>query len=411
MKGQPFLFFSLLTISLYSFGEEQSFYGNESAQLYSSGNMEVYLVTCGAGAETYSMYGHSALRIRNIDSGSDMVYNWGVFDFSTPDFTYKFARGRLDYLLAVYPFSAFLQEYQMEKRSVITQRINLNDKEKMELQMLLNENMKPENRSYRYDFFMDNCATRIRDILEKALGDNLVYPVGEFHNEAVGSNSMVAADKNNPSFRERIDDYQQGRLIWLDVGIDLLLGSPADKECGFRESMFLPDFLMSNLSKATVVSGNESGPFLEEPVIVFKFDPPSMKNRVYTMPWFLLSLVAIVLIILTFRVRNRSLQNGFDLLFFIIMAFLAFLMIFTNYLTDHVAMGNNYNIVWLNPLLLAAPVIIFLRPPNKWYWKSQIALTLTFMVVIVIVKQTINPAFIPVIVLLIARSYYRLTTF
>lgn len=458
MKRQLFLYISLLSIALYCTGAEQSSHGNESGwppsgnepvqplnenetvqlqsgseppsqiqsenesaqlqsgsallQLQSAINMEVYLVTCGAGGETYSMYGHSALRITNIESGSDIVYNWGVFDFSTPNFAYKFARGRLDYLLAAYPFSSFLQEYLREERSVVTQKINLTGRDKIELHLLLVDNLKPENRSYRYDFFMDNCATRIRDILETALGGNLIYPEGEVLPVTMGSGRMMPAENSIPSFRDRINEYQQGSLVWMDMGIDLLLGSPADRACGYRESMFLPDYLMSNLSAAKVVSGRDGAvPLLEEPVVMLAFDPPSMKNKFFTMPWFLISLAAVVLIILTYRVRNRWLQNGFDTLFFTVLVILSFLMIFTNYLTDHEAMGNNYNIIWLNPLLLAAPVMIFLRPPNRWYWMSQIALTLTFMVVIVIVKQAINPAFIPLMILLIARSHYRLTTF
>ena len=449
MKRQLFLYISLLSIALYCTGAEQLSHGNESGwppsgnepvqplnenetvqlqsgsdpalqlqsenvplQLQSAANMEVYLVTCGAGGETYSMYGHSALRITNIENGSDIVYNWGVFDFSTPNFAYKFARGRLDYLLAAYPFSSFLQEYLREERSVVTQKINLTDRDKMELHLLLIENLKPENWSYRYDFFMDNCATRIRDILEAALGDNLIYPDGEAYPGTMVSESAIPAENSIPSFRDRINEYQQGSLVWMDMGIDLLLGSPADRACGYRESMFLPDYLMSNLSAAKVISGGVGAvPLLEEPVVMLAFDPPSMKNKFFTMPWFLISLAAVVLIILTYRVRNRWLQNGFDTLFFTVLVILSFLMIFTNYLTDHEAMGNNYNIIWLNPLLLAAPVMIFLRPPNRWYWMSQIALTLTFMVVIVIVKQTINPAFIPLMVLLIARSHYRLTSF
>lgn len=374
---------------------------------------EVYLVTCGAGEETYSMYGHSALRIVNRSEGSDIVYNWGVFDFSTPNFAVKFARGRLDYLLASYSYQSFLQEYFREERSVVTQRINLSAGQIEMLNMLLAENMRPENRSYRYDFFMDNCATRIRDILEQTLGENLVYP-----NDVVyGTESTTSVDyeavkqDDTPSFRDRINEYQQGSLVWLDAGIDLLLGSPADRNCGFRESMFLPDYLMANMSQANVESGQGSIPLLGEAVPAFEFESPSMENRFYLMPWFLLGVAAVLLIVITYRIKEGAFQKIFDLLFFIFMAALSFLMIFTNYLTDHAAMGSNYNIIWLNPLLLAAPVMIFLRPPNRWFWKSQIALTVTFMAVIVIVNQSVNPAWIPVMLLLIARSHYRLTTF
>jgi hypothetical protein len=409
--------FSISLILIFSlskgFGNGPSVTDPGSSELQYPALTEVYLVTCGTGEETYSMYGHSALRIVNRSEGSDIVYNWGVFDFSTPNFTVKFARGRLDYLLAAYSYQSFLQEYFREERSVVTQRINLNTEQIETLKLLLAENLRPENRSYRYDFFMDNCATRIRDILEMTLGEKLVYPAQGVSGQGLTKEKggKVANKDGIPSFRDRINEYQQGKLVWLDAGIDLLLGSPADENCGFRESMFLPDYLMINLSQASVVSGDVSVPLLEEAVPAFEFDPPSMENRFYGMPWFLLGVASVILIFLTYRINKGAFQKIFDLLFFIFMAALSFLMIFTNYLTDHAAMGSNYNIIWLNPLLLAAPVMIFLRPPNRWFWKSQIALTLTFMIVIVIVNQSINPAWIPVMLLLIARSHYRLNTF
>ena len=130
----------------------------------------VYLLTCASGNETYSLWGHSALRVVIQATQSDKVYNWGVFDFGTPNFAWKFAKGRLDYMLGVYNYNVFIRDYFLEKRSVISQKVNLNQVEKLRLMLLLQENMKPENRNYRYDFLYDNCSTRIRDIIEKLIG-------------------------------------------------------------------------------------------------------------------------------------------------------------------------------------------------------------------------------------------------
>jgi hypothetical protein len=220
-------------------------------------NTEAYLITCSPGTESYSMYGHSAIRLHDTVSGLDAVYNWGVFDFSTPNFTYKFARGRLDYMLGVYSYKSFLQEYLYENRSVISQKINLSPDQLIKLLSLLDDNMKKENRFYRYDFFMDNCATRIRDILENVVGTDLVYPQEEL-------------DKT-VTYRMRLDEYQKGKFSWLDVGIDFLLGSPADKPCGFRESMFLPDYLQSNLSEAKVRTENGSISLLGRREVILDF--------------------------------------------------------------------------------------------------------------------------------------------
>ena len=136
---------------------------------------EVYLLTCAPGTETYSHWGHSALRIVDSEKNTDLVYNWGVFDFSTPNFVWKFAKGRLDYMLGVYSYKRFIQEYFLEERWVNQQKINLEPEETSSCLCLLAENLKPENIKYRYDFFYDDCSTRIRDLLEKSLGNRLLY--------------------------------------------------------------------------------------------------------------------------------------------------------------------------------------------------------------------------------------------
>jgi len=123
----------------------------------------IYLITCSPGTETYSIYGHSAIRIVISHIKSDTVYNWGVFDFTTPNFVWKFAKGRLDYVLDTSEFNRFMLDYIYEKRSVFSQKINLESSEKRVLLSLIQMNLQPKNRSYRYDFFYDDCSTRIRD--------------------------------------------------------------------------------------------------------------------------------------------------------------------------------------------------------------------------------------------------------
>jgi hypothetical protein len=382
----------LVTIIILLLAAEFAYSQNEVRD-YSS--TELFLLTCSSGSKTYSMYGHSAIRLRDTLAGIDEVYNWGVFDFSTPNFTYKFARGRLDYLLGVYSYNTFLRDYFNEERSVISQRINLTDKQIGILKELLIENQLEENRYYRYDFFMDNCATRIRDILEQTLGDELIYPEYD--------------EKDIPSYRERIDEYQGIYFPWLDMGIDLLLGSPADSECGFRESMFLPDYLAKNLSAARVSANSTAYPLLDSPVTILDFDKTIPANLLLLRPWFILSLLSLVLIFATFRIKNTLVQNLFDIVFFTVFMGLSFVMIFTNYLTDHLAMGNNFNMIWLNPLLLFAPVIMFFKK-NRLFWQILVASILVFMVVIVFASQSINPAFIPIMVLLLSRCWYRLNS-
>ena len=136
-----------------------------------SNDTTAYLLTCGPGTDTYSVYGHSALRIVMPEKHIDTVYNWGVFDFNAPNFVWNFAKGRLDYWVIAESSKGFLQSYFLEQRYVISQKINIDGTETRKLLELVNENMKPENIKYRYDFFYDDCTTRIRDLLEKSIGE------------------------------------------------------------------------------------------------------------------------------------------------------------------------------------------------------------------------------------------------
>ena len=231
------------------------------------------MLTILPGKEIYTMYGHSALRVVIPERNFDNVFNWGVFDFSTPNFGLKFAKGRLDYMLAVYPYDRFMQEYFREQRTVYSQRVNLLPAEKEKLLALALENMKPENVAYRYDFFYDNCATRVRDILENSVEGSLTLSENK--------------RRENPSFRELIDNYQKP-YRWLDLGIDLLLGMPADKRAGASEQMFLPDFLMSNLSDAVIVRADGEHDLLDDPVVVFDFDTTPITSNRFTSPFFIL---------------------------------------------------------------------------------------------------------------------------
>ena len=241
----------------------------------------VYLLTCGPGTETYSIYGHSALRIKYKQQKRDLVYNWGVFDFDTPNFLWKFAKGRLDYMLAVESLKSFLQEYFYEKRYVLCQQLNLTSGETADLVAMINENLKPQNIRYRYDFFYDNCSTRIRDLIEKTIGKDLLY----------------TAEKENkpPTFRQLIGKYQRG-VPWLRFGIDLLLGSPVDKITTYRERMFLPMYLQSELSESVVNRDSKMVPLLQNPETMLDFEPPAVKQRYLTLPSFVFTLVLIIIL-------------------------------------------------------------------------------------------------------------------
>ena len=141
--------------------------GSLQASTQSEDSTQIFLLTCLPGRDAVTIYGHSAIRILKTSDGLDSVYSWGVYDFSAPNFVWKFAKGRLKYRIDSDSYRTFLQGYFFEQRSVISQKINLTNKEKELLIFLINNNMKPENKFYLYNFFYDNCSSRVRDIIEK----------------------------------------------------------------------------------------------------------------------------------------------------------------------------------------------------------------------------------------------------
>lgn len=354
---------------------------------------EVYLLTCGPGTETYSVYGHSALRIVIPAKGSDLVYNWGVFDFNTKYFAWKFAKGRLEYMLGTEPYESFIKTYAFESRYVVSQKVNLSDDEIQKLFLLIAENLKPENIKYKYDFFYDDCSTRIRDLFEKAIGEDLLYPSEE-----------PKAEKR--TFRELTGEFQKG-YPWRNFGIDLLMGSPGDKKASFRDKMFLPLYLKSGLSELVVRRDGKMIPLLQNPEVVVDIDPPPVKEKLLTSPLLILSLLLVILVALTGLLRGKRANTLIDIIVFLIFSLLAVMMIFFNFFTDHDQMRWNLNIIWLSPFIIICLAGLILKKNWKTWFKITFFLAAGYLALSIILPQDLNNAFVPLAGILILRSSIR----
>jgi hypothetical protein len=352
----------------------------------------VYLITCGPGAETYSHYGHSALRVIIPERKSDLVYNWGVFDFSTPHFAYRFARGRLEYMLDKDTFKRFLQSYFYEKRWVEVQKINLEPGEIKILLDLISENLKPENRKYRYDFFYDDCSTRIRDLLEKAIGRNLIY--------------APSGPDEKLTFRFLTGKYQRP-YPWLNFGIDLLMGTPSDKKASYRDMMFLPIEMQTELSEALISRNGKMIPLLSNPETILDFNTPVIKPNFFTTPVFIFTLLCVVLIIFYSMVKNRRTIKTADIIIFAVYSSLVILMLFTNFITDHQQMKKNLSLLWLSPFVPVCLAAVVLN--KKWFvwFRIVFILCLISFVIQIAFPGMVNNAFIPLILILFLRSSAR----
>jgi len=352
----------------------------------------VYLLTCGPGTDTYSIYGHSAIRVVIPETKTDIVYNWGVFDFNTSNFAWKFAKGRLDYMLDTDSFKQFMGMYFYEKRYLLSQEINLEAGETSRLLTLINENLKPENIKYRYDFFYDDCTTRIRDLFEKSIGEKLLYPPAE--------------KVNLPSFRDMVDKYQNP-FPWLQFGINLIMGSPGDKKADYRARMFLPLDMKAELSKAVVNRSGKMIPLLQNPVTILDFDAPIIKQNFLLTPALIFTVLLILVLILSARIKKVKSVNMFDILIFSVFSILAVMMIFFNFFTDHQQMKWNFNIVWLNPFIVFCLLSLILKRESIILFRIVFFISALFLVIHIILPQSFDFSIIPLLLILLVRSSVR----
>lgn len=326
MKTNPFILFVLILIGL-----------NLNAQDFGP-NTKVSLITIGPGNDLYSKFGHSAIRLSDPSKGLDLAYNYGTFDFDTPNFYGKFVRGKLDYVLSVDKTFPLLRYYKRTGRELIEQDLNLEEDEVQALASFLIENYKPENRTYKYDFFYDNCATRLRDIIEDKCEDRLSY-------DQLEPSSRVYRDL-------LIEKLENDPLVLL--GINLILGPNTDKVADFRGEMFLPSYLMDNMEAYAKDSDGTSicGP--KRLIYPQRIDFSSPKF--YNQPAFYALMLLGFSLFMFFSGKLDQVQNMLGGLLFVLSGLSGLLFLFMWLFTDHQTTYMNLNLLWANPLSL-----VFLR--------------------------------------------------
>jgi len=355
---------------------------------------QVSLLTCDPGDELYSAFGHNAVRVLDQRTGRDIVFNYGTFDFDTPNFYVKFARGKLDYMLSVSTYEQFILHYQYLQRDVREQVLDLSPEQTVRAVQFLHENYEPENRFYRYDFFFDNCATRIRDMLEMVLGDQLKWEEAE-----------VAPDK---SFRTLIDEYVYP-MPWADFGIDLALGSVIDKNANEREQQFLPDYMEKAFAKAYIVGDGPSRPLVKSTSTVLEIDAPLSKGSLFN-PYLLFWVIAIAGIVLTFvGYKQKRLFIAWDIVVFGLLGIVGWVIVFLWFFTDHSATVYNWNILWAFPFHLVLVYGLLQKYPDYWVKKYLFfALLMADAAVVFWIMgwQSFHPSILPLLLVIILRTNY-----
>ena len=304
----------LILLSFYSFGGAQTL--SDSAQ--------IHLLTCTPGTETWSKYGHTAVRIMDPSNRLDIVFNYGIFDLMEDDFYIKFVKGETYYRLGVDSYYSFDAFYSRIGRTTYWQELNLTSEQKQRIYDALVLNYRPENRYYLYNFVFDNCATRPYYLLKNALQDTIKSSYKGY--EGI-------------SFRQAISRYT-GKNSWVDFGINLLFGNEAEQVMTNEQRLFLPEELMNYVANATLADGT---PLVKEQHIA-PFPPADVPW--YANCWLGIAIFTFLMIWLSIDDRKRGkLTWGIDLILSIIYILLIALVIFLTFFSCHPLVGFNWRLI------------------------------------------------------------------
>lgn len=354
--------------------------------------LQVSLLTCGPGDELYSLFGHSALRVVNKDTAfpyNDIVYNYGTFNFDDPNFYLKFTQGKLLYFVSREGYEDFVYLYQSTGRSMTEQVLNLTEEEKKAVKHFLEENIKEENKYYQYDFFFDNCTTRLRDIIVKNR-----QPVPD----------LPAVRPVNMRFRQAIHEYlDKGQQPWSKLGIDILLGAKTDRIMTAAEQQFLPGNLLMALDS------NRNGKLVASSHSVYTLENKAADKNLFTPMLFFGSLL-LLFVVLHFTIHKKLpvLMAGLDGMLFFLTGLLGCILIFMWVGTDHSMTKNNYNLLWALPTHI---FISFFITSNRTWVKKYFRFTFYAAALVLIawsfLPQQLSPALVPFVLLIMFRAWVR----
>lgn len=356
-------------------------------------HLRVSLLTASPGEDLYSTFGHSALRVTDTVSHTDIVYNYGTFNFEEPGFYIKFTRGKLLYFLSRDYYESFVENYRLENRTITEQVLNLTCEQKMLVNAMLQENLLPQNLYYQYDFLFDNCTTRLRDLIASATQSKVSIP---------------PVLSRPTTFRELIHEYlNRGDKQWSKLGIDLLLGSKTDGIMTPKETMFLPDYLMKSYDEAQI----NHQPFVTTKRELIDVTGSDKTINYLLHPVVIFSILFLIIFLLSFSTKT-SIQNAllsFDRFLFFVIGLLGILFLFMWTGTDHIMCENNYNLLWAWPTHLFAA--FYIGSNLRWLKIYQIIFGIVLLAIIGFwwwMPQQFNPSLIPIFAICIFRIWIKI---
>lgn len=360
-----------------------------NAQLQLSKESEVSILTIGPGFVLNDAFGHSAIRIKDPLQNIDLIFDYGRYDFQAKGFYLNFAKGKLDYEIGWTYSEDFISNYKLQQRRVTAQIINLTLKEKQNLFEVLQTNIQPQNKSYSYDFFYNNCATKIKDVLVDTSNKNISF--------------LIPENFEQLSFRELIRSHVP-QNSWGGLGIDAALGSVIDRLASVEEHLFLPKYLDE------ILKHSKFDPEASKLVLRSEVLNQTQKSKPSTFWWsplVILGLVSITIIGMTYYDWTSKSRNKFlDALLFFTTGSIGILILFLWFATDHTATAYNYNFLWAFGFnLLMLPTVLKPKPKKRFvgYLKFLILLLTLMLLHSLTGVQAFNYTIIPLWIALLIR--------
>ncbi|MBR3883688.1 MAG: DUF4105 domain-containing protein [Bacteroidaceae bacterium] len=370
-----------------------------------SNRLEVSVLTCSPGEQVYELFGHTALRVSNKQTGMDVVFNYGLFSFDEPNFIWRFVLGETDYLLGATAYQYFISEYAMRGSGVTEQVLNMDSLQAQQLFDNLRINSLLENRKYRYNFLFNNCTTKARDKIFDVFctdsnGDtsrNIVYP--------------VASVGDTLSFRDIIHSFTIG-YPWYRFGMDLLLGAPADEIAQRDGAQFAPIIFKEELSGAMVESPlNSNVPLVKEQHELLVPEQKTIEINNLTPFNVSLLLLLFTLIVMLCEKRSKKSYWLWDLLLFGVQGVAGSILTFMVLFSQHPAVDVNWLLIWLNPLPIFL-VIIYIYRLKKGVSKNVLWVEVTMIILFLLLSPFLPQYFpaplYPCAIALLARSLFNI---
>ena len=337
-----------------------------SQKILLSNSSKVSVLTCGTGNESYSLFGHTAIRIQDPANALDLVYNYGAFDFETPNFVMKFVKGDLQYFAAVHTFSEFIYQYQYEERSVFEQELQLSTSQKQDLFDALNESLTSGSSYYTYKFIDKNCTSMVVDLINKTLKTKLI----------------VNKSHQNETYRAILFPYFKNHF-YEKLGTSIIFGTKVDLQ---GTQLFLPFQLLESLKKIEY----QNKPIASKTQTLLSLNKAksfSYWNNPYT-----------YFIILFFIVVPN--KRSVNLFFLSIMACIGLFFTFAWFYSLHLELANNYNILLFNPTLLGFLFFFWKENKKGMYQLALFNLLCLFIYVVVMINKAHLILVLPLLVAL-----------